>query len=133
MATSSRVALVTGGGKGIGASIARRLAAGGARVAVLGRDLEALERVAAEVRGLAVACDVADGAALDRAIARVESELGAVSIAVANAGITASASLANTDDATWDRIIAVNATASFRLARALVPKMVAAGWGRMIF
>jgi NAD(P)-dependent dehydrogenase (short-subunit alcohol dehydrogenase family) len=133
MESASRVALVTGGGKGIGAAIARRLAAQGAHVAVLGRDMAALAAVAEETGGLAIEHDVTDAAGLDRAIARVESELGPVAVAVANAGITASATIAATDDATWDRIMAVNATASFRLARALVPKMVLQGWGRMIF
>ena len=133
MTTSPRVALVTGGGKGIGEAIARKLAAGGARVAVLGRDAASLARVARDIDGLALEADVTDAAALALAIARVESSLGPIAIGVANAGITASAPLADTDDATWDRIMAVNATASFRLARALLPKMVAAGWGRMIF
>jgi NAD(P)-dependent dehydrogenase (short-subunit alcohol dehydrogenase family) len=133
MNTSSPVALVTGGGKGIGAGIARKLAAGGARVAVLGRDAKALADVAGETGGLAVECDVTDAAGLDRAIARVESELGPIAIAVANAGIATSASLAATDDATWERVMAVNVTSAFRLARAVVPKMVAAGWGRMVF
>jgi 3-hydroxybutyrate dehydrogenase len=131
--TTSRVALVTGGGKGIGAVVARRLAQGGARVAVLGRDPGPLAEVAREIGGLAVEADVTDGAALLGALARVEAELGPIAIAVANAGISASAPLASTDDATWDRVLGLNATAPFRLARAVVPKMVAAGWGRMVF
>jgi 3-hydroxybutyrate dehydrogenase len=130
---TSRVALVTGGGKGIGEGIARRLAADGVKVAVLGRDTDAIARVAKEIGGLAIEADVTDAAAMARAVARVEKELGSIAIAVANAGISASLPLAATDDATWERIMAVNATAPFRLARALVPKMVAAGWGRMIF
>jgi 3-hydroxybutyrate dehydrogenase len=132
-AFSPRVALVTGGGKGIGAAIALRLAADGARVAVLGRDALSLARVAKESRGLAVEADVTDPEAMARAIERVESALGPIEIAVANAGVSASASLPSTDDATWDRLIAVNATAPFRLARALLPKMAAAGWGRFVF
>jgi NAD(P)-dependent dehydrogenase (short-subunit alcohol dehydrogenase family) len=70
---------------------------------------------------------------MDRAVLRVEEQLGPIDIAVANAGISASASLEKTDDATWDRIMAVNVTSAFRLARRVVPKMVASGWGRMIF
>jgi 3-hydroxybutyrate dehydrogenase len=131
--SSSPVALVTGGGKGIGAAIARRLASGGARVAVLGRDTAALAAVAEATGGLAVEADVTDAGALARAIERVEGSLGPIAIAVANAGVSASASLGATDDATWDHIMAVNATAPFRLARALLPKMAASGWGRMIF
>ena len=130
---TTRVALVTGGGKGIGAAVARRLASGGAKVAVLGRDVAALNAVATEIQGLPVEADVTDAAALARAVAQVEESLGPISIAVANAGIATSASLASTDDATWDRVFAVNSTAPFRLARAVVPKMVKAGWGRMIF
>ena len=129
----SPVALITGGGKGIGAAITARLAIEGARVAVLGRDAASLARVAKETDGLALEADVTDPSALSAAIERVERSLGPIAIAVANAGITASAPIGSTDDATWDRIMAVNATAPFRLARALVPKMVQAGWGRMIF
>src|ERR1700722_3975158 len=117
------VALVTGGGKGIGAAIAHRLAAQGSRVAVLGRDALSLARVAKEIHGLAVEADVTDPAAMTRAIDRVEGTLGPIGIAVANAGVSASASIASTDDETWERLMAVNATAPFRLARALLPKM----------
>jgi NAD(P)-dependent dehydrogenase (short-subunit alcohol dehydrogenase family) len=127
------VALVTGGGKGIGAAIAHRLAAQGLRVAILGRDALSLARVAKEIHGLAVEADVTDPAAMSRAIEKVEGALGPIGIAVANAGITASASLGATDDETWERIMAVNATAPFRLARALLPKMAEAGWGRFVF
>jgi NAD(P)-dependent dehydrogenase (short-subunit alcohol dehydrogenase family) len=133
MNTSPRVALVTGGGKGIGAAVARTLAAGGAKVAVVGRDMPALLGVADEIRGFAVQADVTDAAAMTRALERVETELGPIAIAVANAGIAKSLPLTATDDATWDAILAVNATASFRLARAVLPKMAKAGWGRMIF
>src|SRR5580704_2092731 len=132
-AVMPRVALVTGGGKGIGAAIAHRLAADGFRVAVLGRDALALARVAKEIRGLPVEADVTDADAMARALERVEGTLGPVAVAVANAGITASASLGSTDDETWERIMAVNATAPFRLARALLPKMAALGWGRFVF
>src|ERR1700722_13448279 len=127
-----RVALVTGGGKGIGAAIAHRLAADGFRVAVLGRDALALARVAREIHGFAVEADVTDPEAMSRAIERVESTLGPIGVAVANAGVSASASLPSTDDATWERLMAVNATAPFRLARALLPKMATAGWGRFV-
>jgi 3-hydroxybutyrate dehydrogenase len=132
-AVTPRVALVTGGGKGIGAAIALRLAAGGVRVAVLGRDALSLARIAKETRGLAVEADVTDPEAMARAIERVESTLGPIGIAIANAGVAATASLPSTDDATWDRLFAVNATAPFRLARALLPKMASAGWGRFVF
>ena len=127
-----RVALVTGGGKGIGAAIALRLAAEGARVAVLGRDASAIQHVAIEVRGVAVEADVTRADAMERAIADVEAQLGPIAILVSNAGVATAAPLHKTDDAAWDHLFAVNVTAPFRLARALLPKMAAAGWGRVI-
>ena len=127
-----RVALVTGGGKGLGAAIARRLAQGGARVAVLGRDAEALTRVASETGALAVQADVTDAAAMARAVARVHEALGEISILVQNAGIALSAPLSATDDAAWERTFAVNVTSVFRLARAVMPEMAKARWGRVV-
>ncbi len=132
MMNATRCALVTGGGKGLGAAIARRLSAAGARVSVLGRDRVALEHVAEQNGGLAVVCDVTDGAALERAVAQVREAHGAIGICVHNAGIAESAPLAATDDAVWERIMAVNATAAFRLAKLVVPDMVKMGWGRIV-
>src|SRR5215471_6381379 len=94
-----RSAIVTGGGKGLGAAIARRLATEGARVAVLGRDRAALDAVAREISGLAVTCDVTDAAALERGIAQVREALGPISISVHNAGIADTAPLGATNDA----------------------------------
>jgi len=126
-----RLALVTGGGRGIGAAIARRLAAGGAKVIVTGRGAADLEQVAREIGGFAIAGDLGDRDDADRVIRTVQ-EVGRVDVLVNNAGIAESASLEKTDDAMWDRIQELNATAPFRLTRALVPAMVAAGWGRVI-
>jgi 3-hydroxybutyrate dehydrogenase len=127
-----RSALVTGGGKGLGAAIARRLATAGARVAVLGRDRPALDAVARETSGLAVTCDVTDAAALERAVAQVREAHGPIAIAVHNAGIAESAALAATEDRVWEATMAVNATAAFRLAKLVVPDMVKTGWGRIV-
>lgn len=128
-----RVALVTGGGKGIGAAIAARLASEGAKVAILGRDVEALAKVASETGARAFTADVTDPAAMDRAIAEIEGSFGPIDIAVPNAGIAPGLTLAATDDASWDRVFAVNVTAPFRLTRALLPRMAKRGWGRVIY
>ena len=81
-----QVALVTGGGRGVGAGIARELAAAGARLAVSARTAEQVNEIAAEVDGLAVIADVTDRASVDSMVQQVESELGPIDLLVANAG-----------------------------------------------
>jgi NAD(P)-dependent dehydrogenase (short-subunit alcohol dehydrogenase family) len=125
---AGKVALVTGGGRGIGAACARGLAAAGARVIVSGRDKAALDAIAAELGGRAIVADLLDRASTDRMVA----EVGAVDILVNNAGVAESASLERTTDAIWDRVMELDATAPFRVTRALVPAMVKAGWGRVV-
>jgi NAD(P)-dependent dehydrogenase (short-subunit alcohol dehydrogenase family) len=127
-----RVALVTGGGKGLGRAIARRLAKDGAKVAILGRTKETLETTANEIGALALACDLGVPAEVDAALATLEKKLGAVSILVQNAGLAESAPLAKTTDAMMDAHLALNVTAPLRLARALVPAMVKSRWGRVV-
>lgn len=125
---AGKLALVTGGGRGIGAACARALAGAGATVVVCGRKQVDLEAVASEINGRAIVCDVSDRDATDRMIA----ELPKIDVLVNNAGIAESAALDRTTDELWDRIIEVDATAPFRLTRALVPHMIEAGWGRVI-
>ena len=131
MELQGKRALVTGGGRGIGAAVARALAARGAHVIVSGRARGPLEEVAGEIRGAAVVCDLGDRAATDAMVADVTAG-GRIDILVNNAGIAESAPLGDIDDAMWDRIMELDATAPFRLTRALVPAMVRAGWGRVI-
>ncbi len=127
-----RIALVTGGGRGIGEAIARRLAREGLRVAVTGRSAGDLTRVADEVGGFAAPCDVTDPAALDEALRAVERALGPVDVLVNNAGLAESAALERTADDVWARTMELNVTAPFRLCRALVPAMAARGFGRVV-
>lgn len=129
---SGRVALVTGGGRGLGAEVARALAAEGAKVCVLGRNQEAVSRVAREIEGLPLCADVTKPEDMAAALRTAEEHLGAIGICVQNAGISSSAPLAKTDDETFSKIFEVNVSAVFRLSRALVPKMAEAGYGRMI-
>ncbi|WP_437679819.1 SDR family NAD(P)-dependent oxidoreductase [Sorangium sp. So ce131] len=128
MSLAGRIALVTGGGRGIGRAIAERLARDGARVAVAGRTRAEIEETAAAVGGFAVELDVGDRAA----IAAAAERLGPVDVLVNNAGIAESAPFDRTTDAMWDRMLAVNATGAFALCRALIPPMIARGFGRVV-
>jgi 3-hydroxybutyrate dehydrogenase len=132
MELRGKVALVTGGGRGIGAAVARRLAAAGLQVAICGRTEGEIEEVAASVGGVAVCADLGDRSSTDAMLAKVASKSGRIDVLVNNAGVAASAPLGRTRDETWDQVMEVNATAAFRITRALVPAMVEAGWGRII-
>ena len=131
MQLAGKLALVTGGGRGIGAAIARALAGAGARVIVTGRTQAAIDEVADATGGFALRADLADRADTDRMLGELGRH-GRVDVLVNNAGAAESAPLDKTDDAMWDRLMELNATATFRVTRALVPAMVAAGWGRVV-
>jgi NAD(P)-dependent dehydrogenase (short-subunit alcohol dehydrogenase family) len=126
---AGKLALVTGGGRGIGAACARALAAAGAKVVVCGRTQPSLDDVAKQIDGIAITCDLASRADTERMLGALP---GRVDVLVNNAGIAESASLERTTDELWDRILEIDATAPFRIVRALVPGMVKAGWGRVI-
>lgn len=131
-----RLALVTGGGSGIGAAAAHALAAAGFEVVVCGRRPEQLAAVTASIaarggRAHAVAADVTAPTDLERLLRETQAH-GTVTALVNNAGIGESAPLRATDDALWERHLAINLTAAFRLCRALAPAMAAAGGGRIV-
>lgn len=129
---AGKTALITGGGRGIGKAIAERLAREGARIIVTGRTEADLQAVAAASGGLAIRMDVGDRASVDAGLADLREGGERVDILVNNAGVAESAPFDRTDDALWDQMMAVNVTGAFRLTRALIPPMVAAGWGRVI-
>jgi NAD(P)-dependent dehydrogenase (short-subunit alcohol dehydrogenase family) len=125
---AGKLALVTGGGRGIGASIARALASSGARVVVCGRTKPELDAIAREIGGVAMRLDLTDRRETDEIVA----SLGHVDVLVNNAGVAESAALDRTTDEIWDRILELDVTAAFRVTRALVPSMINKKWGRII-
>ena len=134
---TSRVALVTGGGRGIGRAIVLRLAKAGLRVAVGARTRDQVEETAETARSggataLALAMDVTDAASVADAVRRTVQHLGAVDVLVNNAGVAESASLARTEPEFWDRHLRVNATGPYLATRAVLPGMLERGWGRVI-
>src|SRR5438128_2458122 len=134
---AGRIALVTGGGRGIGRAVALALASEGADVAVAARSADDLEETVSAVRaagrrGEAIVCDVSERPNVDAMVARVRTALGDPLILVNNAGVAASAKLTDTTDEMWDRMLRVNATGAFYCTRAVIPLMLQAKWGRVI-
>ena len=132
-----RHAIVTGGGKGIGAAIAGELAACGAAVTLLGRDTTALERQAAALRetGARVqsfVCDVADETLVESAFRQALGGFGAPYVLVNNAGDASAALFHELDRADWDHTIAVNLTGTFLCTRQVIRPMLDAGEGRIV-
>ena len=123
---ADRVAVVTGGGRGIGFAIVSELLANGARVATL-------DLTPPEIPGvLALEADVSDEAAVNAAIATIEHELGPVTIVVLNAGILPLVALEETSLELWERTLAINLTGGFLVARRVLPGMRKLGYGRVV-
>jgi NAD(P)-dependent dehydrogenase (short-subunit alcohol dehydrogenase family) len=128
-ALQGRHAIVTGGGRGIGAAIARTLAAHGARVTLMGRNAAPLAVLARDLPGAdAVAVDVTDEASVSGAFLHA----GSADILVNTAGAAESVSFDRTDAALWERMLAVNLTGAFLCTRQVLPGMRASKWGRIV-
>ncbi len=140
-ALAGRGAVVTGGGRGIGAATARALAEAGAAVVMAGRSAAQLAATAEELRAAGhqafeVPCDVTDPAQVarlrDEATAALQRAGAGVDVLVNNAGIAHSAPLKAITLEEWNRLFAVNVTGTFLCTQAFVPAMLAAGWGRVV-
>lgn len=131
---AGRTAVVTGASRGIGRAIARRLAAGGARVALVARSSGALDEAALETGGLALACDVADASAVAALAGRLRAawRAAAPDIIVNAAGAFALAPVADTDPEQFDRHIAVNLRGPFLMIRTFLPAMLERTSGHVV-
>ena len=135
---AGKIALITGGGRGIGRAVAFAFAREGALISVVARTEKEVARVAAELKAecgvdaMHAICDVSDKESIARAFSEVERGLGSVDILVNNAGIAESAPLVKTNDDLWQRHLAVNLSGTFYCMRAALPAMIERGWGRVI-
>ncbi|WP_066268208.1 2-hydroxycyclohexanecarboxyl-CoA dehydrogenase [Hydrogenophaga palleronii] len=129
--------VVTGGGGGIGGATCLRFGKEGARVAVFDLNLEAAEKVAAQIRadgGVAQAlkCDITDRASVDAAVAATEAQLGPIDVLVNNAGWDVFKPFTKTEPAQWDKLIAVNLTGALHMHHAVLPGMASRKAGRIV-
>lgn len=134
---AKRGAVVTGGGRGIGAAVARSLADAGAALVLVGRHAEDIDRVAAEIRqrggsASSFPCDVTNEDNVRRLGDAARMRLGNVDILVNNAGVAASAPLRKITFEEWNRMLAVHVTGTFLCTRELVHGMIERGWGRVV-
>jgi NAD(P)-dependent dehydrogenase (short-subunit alcohol dehydrogenase family) len=136
---SGRVALVTGGSKGLGKAMARGFAEAGADVVIASRHEDELKSALAEiqagtsVRGMFVVADLAKRAEADRLAKAALAQMGHVDILVNNAGSSVLEEIDQITDSNWDRILELNLSSCMALTRALVPQMKSRHWGRVIY
>jgi 3-oxoacyl-[acyl-carrier protein] reductase len=134
MSLQDKVAVVTGGAGALGLATVRALLEDGARVALVDLDALRLDTLVRFLRGsrIVIAADVTDADAVRAAHERVVAELGAVDILVNAAGASADAATGATDDSTWRRILAARLSGTFHWSRAVLPGMLARGFGRIV-
>jgi len=127
-------AIVTGGGNGIGAAIARMLAQAGAKVAVVDKDLPAAQKIADEIGGLAFDCDVAEKALVDQTVSLIRKQMGSVRYLINNAGIVSAPGQPFTENSEddWDRTFAVNVKSINNFSAALYEELIAHGDSRIV-
>jgi NAD(P)-dependent dehydrogenase (short-subunit alcohol dehydrogenase family) len=124
--------VITGGASGIGAASCRAFAAAGAQVAVVDRNREGCEVVAAEIDGIAVPCDVREDGAVGAMVAEVETRLGPIDILFSNAGVATGGDILTTPSAVWNDQWAINVMAHVHAVRAVLPGMLARGSGYLV-
>ena len=134
---SDRVAIVTGGGRGIGRALAKALAAAGASVALAGRGVDDLKLVAGEIAaaggvGICIPTDITDGDQVETLVQRTVAELGGLDILVNNAGVLRHGPLLETTDEDWDSVLDTNVRGTFLCTRAAGRVLTAQGSGKVI-
>ncbi len=129
---ANKVALITGGGTGIGAAIACRFAAEGASVVVTGRRPEPINAVANEIGGVAVAGDTTDNEHVATVVSTAVSHFGGLDIVVACAGIVSSSDILSVQDSEWQQMLNVNLTGAMKVARAALPALLERGGGAIV-
>ena len=132
-----KTVIVTGGGGGIGGATCRRFASEGAQVAVFDMNLEAAEKVAADLRAgggqaAAFACNITDRAQVDAAVAAAQTQLGPIAVLVNNAGWDVFKPFLKTVPAEWEKLIAINLTGALHMLHAVLPGMVERKYGRIV-
>jgi meso-butanediol dehydrogenase/(S,S)-butanediol dehydrogenase/diacetyl reductase len=132
MRLENKVTLITGGGSGVGAAVARLFAREGAKVVVTGRRPEPIAAVAAEVEGVSVAGDTSDPAHAPEAVAAAVSAFGGLDVVVACAGMGIEGSVGDMDDEHWQRVFDVNLTGPMMITRAALPVMLERGGGSVV-
>jgi 2-hydroxycyclohexanecarboxyl-CoA dehydrogenase len=132
MRLEGKVALVTGGGSGIGAATCRRLAGEGAQIAVTDMNVDTARQIADEVSGAAFELDVRSTESVRAAVQATQEELGPVDVLVNNAGYDEFGFFVNTDEDLWDRVLAVNLRGVIAVTHAVLPGMQERRGGRIV-